>query len=60
MTRRWGRDPLQTGLVQAVEGAARQALAASTTSGLAVALVHRGQVVWVAGYGVADRTTASR
>jgi CubicO group peptidase (beta-lactamase class C family) len=43
-----------------VEGAARQALAASTTSGLAVALVHRGQVVWVAGYGVADRTTASR
>jgi CubicO group peptidase (beta-lactamase class C family) len=57
VTRRWGRDPLQTGLVQAVEGAARQALAASTTPGLAVALVHRGQVVWVAGYGLADPAT---
>jgi CubicO group peptidase (beta-lactamase class C family) len=57
MTRRWGRDPVRTGLVQAVEGAARRALAASTTPGLAVALVYHGQVVWVAGYGVADRTT---
>jgi CubicO group peptidase (beta-lactamase class C family) len=57
MTRRWGRDPVRTGLVQAVEGAARQALAASTMPGLAVALVSHGQVVWAAGYGVADRTT---
>jgi CubicO group peptidase (beta-lactamase class C family) len=57
MMRRWGRDPVRTGLVQAVEGAARQALAASTTPGLAVALVYHGQVVWAAGYGVADRTT---
>ena len=57
MTRRWGRDPVRTGLVQAVEDAARQALAASTTPGLAVALVHHGQVVWAAGYGLADRTT---
>jgi len=43
--------------VQAVEGAARQALAASTTPGLAVALVYHGQVVWAAGYGLADRAT---
>jgi CubicO group peptidase (beta-lactamase class C family) len=57
VTRRWGRDPFRTGLVQAVEGAARQALATSGTPGLAVALVHHGQVVWAAGYGVADRTT---
>ena len=57
MTRRWGRDPFRTGLVQAVEGAARQATATSTTPGLSVALVHHGQVVWAAGYGVADRTT---
>jgi CubicO group peptidase (beta-lactamase class C family) len=57
MMRRWGRDPVRTGLVQAVEGAARRALAASTTPGLAVALVYHGQVVWAAGYGVADRTT---
>jgi CubicO group peptidase (beta-lactamase class C family) len=57
VTRRWGRDPVRTGLVQAVEGAARQALAASTAPGLAVALVHHGQVVWVAGYGVADSET---
>ena len=56
MTRRWGRDPFRTGLVQAVEGVARQALATSGTPGLAVALVHHGQVVWAAGYGVADRT----
>jgi hypothetical protein len=48
MTRRWGRDPVRTGLVQAVEGAARRALAASTTPGLAVALVYHGQVVWAA------------
>jgi CubicO group peptidase (beta-lactamase class C family) len=44
-------------LVQAVEGSARQALASSATPGLAVALVHHGQVIWAAGYGVADRTT---
>jgi hypothetical protein len=31
MTRRWGRDPVRTGLAQAVEDAARQALASSTT-----------------------------
>jgi CubicO group peptidase (beta-lactamase class C family) len=57
MTRRWGRDPFRTGLVQAVEGAARRALASSTTPGLAVALVHHGQVFWAAGYGVADPAT---
>jgi CubicO group peptidase (beta-lactamase class C family) len=57
MTRRWGCDPVRTGLVQAVEDAARQALASSTTPGLAVALVHQGQVVWAAGYGVADPAT---
>jgi CubicO group peptidase (beta-lactamase class C family) len=57
VTRRWGCDPVRTGLVQAVEDAARQALAASTTPGLAVALVHHGQVVWAAGYGMADPAT---
>ena len=57
MTRRWGRDPFPTGLVQAVEGAARQATASSTTPGLSVALVHCGQQVWAAGYGLADRAT---
>jgi CubicO group peptidase (beta-lactamase class C family) len=55
--RRWGRDPVRTGVVQAVEDAARQALASSTTPGLAVALVQHGQVVWAGGYGVADPTT---
>jgi CubicO group peptidase (beta-lactamase class C family) len=43
--------------VGAVEDAARQALATSTTPGLAVALVHHGEVAWTAGYGVADRAT---
>jgi CubicO group peptidase (beta-lactamase class C family) len=57
VTRQWGRDPFPTGLVQVVEGAARQALATSTTPGLAVALVHHGQVVWEAGYGLADPAT---
>jgi CubicO group peptidase (beta-lactamase class C family) len=57
VTRRRGRDPLGTGLVRAVDGAARQAMAASTAPGLALGLVHHGQVVWVTGYGVADRTT---
>jgi CubicO group peptidase (beta-lactamase class C family) len=52
-----GPDPLRPGVVRAVEGAARQAMVASTTPGLAVALVHHGQVVWAAGCGVADRTT---
>ena len=57
MIRRWGRDPFPSGLVQAVEGAARQAMATSTTPGLSVALVHHGQLVWAAGYGVADPAT---
>jgi CubicO group peptidase (beta-lactamase class C family) len=57
VTRRWGRDPVRTGLLRAVEDAARQALASSTAPGLAVALVQDGEVVWAAGYGVADRTT---
>jgi CubicO group peptidase (beta-lactamase class C family) len=57
VTRRWGRDPVRTGLARAVEDAARQALATSTTPGLAVALVHHGQVVWAAGYGLADPAT---
>jgi CubicO group peptidase (beta-lactamase class C family) len=43
--------------VQALEGAARQATTTSTAPGLAVALVHHGQLVWAAGYGVADRMT---
>jgi CubicO group peptidase (beta-lactamase class C family) len=43
--------------LQAVESVARQALATSSAPGLAVALVHQGQVDWAAGYGVADRTT---
>jgi CubicO group peptidase (beta-lactamase class C family) len=46
-----------TRLIQAVGATARQALAASTTPGLAMALVHHGQVVWAAGYGVADPRT---
>ena len=57
MTRRWGRHPFPTGLVQAVEGAARQATVASATPGLSVALVHHGQLVWAAGYGLADPAT---
>lgn len=32
-------------------------MAASRTPGLAVALVHDGQLAWAAGYGVSDRTT---
>jgi CubicO group peptidase (beta-lactamase class C family) len=44
-------------LERAVEDAARRALATSTTPGLAVALVHGGQVIWAAGYGLADPTT---
>jgi CubicO group peptidase (beta-lactamase class C family) len=35
-------------------------MATSTAPGLAVALVQHGQVVWAAGYGLADGTTASR
>jgi CubicO group peptidase (beta-lactamase class C family) len=57
VTGRRGRDPLPPALQRAVEDAARRALATSTTPGLAVALVHNGQVVRAAGYGVADRTT---
>ena len=57
MIQRWGRDPFRTGLERAVEDAARRALATSTTPGLAVALVHGGQMVWAAGYGLADPTT---
>ena len=57
MTRGRGRDLLPTDLVQAVEDTARQALTASMAPGLAVALVHHGEVVWAAGYGVPDRGT---
>ena len=57
VTRERGRDPFRTDLVQAVEEVTRQALAASTTPGLVVALVQHGEVVWAAGYGVADRGT---
>jgi CubicO group peptidase (beta-lactamase class C family) len=57
MTRLWGRDPVRTGLLRAVEDAARQALATSTAPGLTVALVHHGQVIWAAGYGLADPAT---
>jgi CubicO group peptidase (beta-lactamase class C family) len=44
-------------LAGAVEGAARQAMASSTTPGLAIALVDHGRLAWAAGYGLADRTT---
>jgi CubicO group peptidase (beta-lactamase class C family) len=57
VTRRWGRDPVRTGLLRAVEDAARQAMATSTAPGLAVALVQHGQVVWAAGYGLSDPAT---
>jgi CubicO group peptidase (beta-lactamase class C family) len=40
-----------------VEVAARQAMATSTAPGLAVALVHHGQLAWAKGYGLADRAT---
>jgi CubicO group peptidase (beta-lactamase class C family) len=50
-------DRSRTGVIRAVEGAARRAVVASTTPGLAVALVQDGQVVWAAGYGVADGAT---
>jgi hypothetical protein len=32
-------------------------MATSTAPGLAVALVHHGQLVWAAGYGLADPAT---
>jgi CubicO group peptidase (beta-lactamase class C family) len=57
VTRRWGRDPVRTGLLRAVEGAAQRALAVSTAPGLAVALVQDGEVVWAAGYGLSDPAT---
>jgi CubicO group peptidase (beta-lactamase class C family) len=41
----------------AVEDAARQAVADSTTPGLAVALVRHGRVAWAAGYGLADQAS---
>jgi CubicO group peptidase (beta-lactamase class C family) len=47
----------QRGLERAVEDAARQAMATSTTPGLAVALVRHGQLIWAKGYGLADRVT---
>jgi CubicO group peptidase (beta-lactamase class C family) len=47
----------QRGLEQALQVAARQALAASTAPGLAVALVHHGRLTWARGLGVADRVT---
>jgi CubicO group peptidase (beta-lactamase class C family) len=55
--RRADPAPLRPSVEQAMEEAARQAMATSTAPGLAVALVHHGQVVWAAGHGVADRTT---
>jgi CubicO group peptidase (beta-lactamase class C family) len=54
---RSARDLLQRGLAQAVEDAARRAMAGSTTPGLAVALIGNGGVAWAAGYGVADHAT---
>jgi Ala-tRNA(Pro) deacylase len=54
---RSARDPRQRGLAQAVEDAARRAMAGSTTPGLAVALIGNGGVAWAAGYGVADHGT---
>jgi CubicO group peptidase (beta-lactamase class C family) len=52
-----GPGPLPPRLERAVEETARTALAASTTPGMAVALVHDGQVARVAGYGLADPAT---
>ena len=49
--------PPRPGLARAVEEAALRAMATSTTPGLAVALVHHGQVAWAAGYGAADQAT---
>ena len=49
--------PHRPSVERAVEDAARQAMATSTTPGLAVALVHNGRVAWAAGYGVADHAT---
>ena len=51
------RVPLQPGLAQAVEDAARRAMTGSTTPGLAVALIGNGGVAWATGYGVADHAT---
>jgi CubicO group peptidase (beta-lactamase class C family) len=47
----------QRGLARAVADAVQQAMATSTTPGLAVALVHQGQLAWAKGYGLADRAT---
>jgi Raf kinase inhibitor-like YbhB/YbcL family protein len=54
MTRGRPADP---GLPRAVEARATRALAESAVPGLAVALVHHGQLAWAAGYGLADRPT---
>jgi CubicO group peptidase (beta-lactamase class C family) len=48
---------VDSGLRRSVEAAARQAMAASTTPGLAVALVQHGRLAWAKGYGVADCVT---
>jgi CubicO group peptidase (beta-lactamase class C family) len=55
--RRAPSGPPDRGLAGAVEGAARQAMASSTTPGPAVALVDHGRLAWVAGHRLADRTT---
>jgi CubicO group peptidase (beta-lactamase class C family) len=56
VTRRW--DPTHSRPAwSAPWNTAQRAMVTSTTPGLAVALVRHGQVVWGAGYGVADRTT---
>jgi CubicO group peptidase (beta-lactamase class C family) len=55
--RRRSHDPLDSGLAPAVGDAAGRALAASTTPGLAVALVWHGRIAWAAGYGVAGQAT---
>jgi CubicO group peptidase (beta-lactamase class C family) len=52
--RRSAQEPLEDGLVSAVEDAARRALADSAAPGLAVAVVDHGRVAWAGGYGVAD------
>ena len=57
MTRERHPDSQQPGLERAVEDAAQRAMAASTTPGLAVALVDHGRVAWAKGYGLADRQT---
>jgi CubicO group peptidase (beta-lactamase class C family) len=57
MPPRSSADPPRSGLVPAVEDAAHRAIAASTTPGLAVALVDHGRVAFAKGFGLADRQT---